>query len=86
MGERPTRQPLQPEATGATMEATKWLLFTLDETMDIGLDTRTPVEESYKAPYRFTGTINKLTYKLGPSQLSPAEKKAAAQKVRLATD
>jgi hypothetical protein len=25
VGENPTRQPLQPEATGATVEATKWL-------------------------------------------------------------
>ena len=25
MGESPTRQSLQPEATGATVEATKWL-------------------------------------------------------------
>jgi hypothetical protein len=25
VGESPTRQPLQPEATGATVEATKWL-------------------------------------------------------------
>ena len=25
VGERPTRQPLQPEATGAAMEETKWL-------------------------------------------------------------
>ena len=25
MGENPTRLPLQPEATGATVEATKWL-------------------------------------------------------------
>ena len=25
MGESPTRQPLQPEATGAVMEETKWL-------------------------------------------------------------
>ena len=25
MGERPTRLPLQPEATGATVEVTKWL-------------------------------------------------------------
>src|ERR1700675_1109059 len=25
VGERPTRQPLQPEATGAAMEVTKWL-------------------------------------------------------------
>ena len=26
MGARPTRQPLQPEATGAVMEETKWLM------------------------------------------------------------
>ena len=25
MGASPTRQPLQPEATGAAMEVTKWL-------------------------------------------------------------
>jgi len=25
VGANPTRQPLQPEATGAAMEATKWL-------------------------------------------------------------
>jgi hypothetical protein len=25
VGESPTRQPLQPEATGAVMEETKWL-------------------------------------------------------------
>ena len=25
MGKSPTRQPLQPEATGATVEVTKWL-------------------------------------------------------------
>ena len=25
VGESPTRQPLQPEATGATVEVTKWL-------------------------------------------------------------
>ena len=25
MGANPTRQPLQPEATGAVMEETKWL-------------------------------------------------------------
>ena len=25
VGARPTRQPLQPEATGAVMEVTKWL-------------------------------------------------------------
>jgi arylsulfatase len=54
-------------------------MMTIDETFDIGIDTRTGVDESYKLPFRFTGTIDKLTFKLGPSQLSAADKKAAAE-------
>jgi hypothetical protein len=54
-------------------------LMTIDETFDIGSDTRTTVDDSYKLPFRFTGTIDKLTFKLGPSQLSEADKKAAAK-------
>ena len=53
--------------------------MSIDETLDIGIDTRTPVDDSYKLPFRFNGTINKLTYKLGPEQMT-AEEKAAAQK------
>lgn len=49
------------------------LMMTIDEAFDIGIDTRTPVDDSYKLPFRFTGKINKLTFKLGPSQLSVAE-------------
>ena len=40
--------------------------MTIDETFDIGSDTRTAVDDSYKLPFRFTGKIDKLTYKLGP--------------------
>ena len=32
------------------------------------IDTRTPVDDSYKLPFRFTGTIDKLTFNLGPSR------------------
>jgi hypothetical protein len=28
------------------------------------------LRDSYKLPFRFTGKIDKLTYKLGPEQLS----------------
>ena len=31
----------------------------------------------YKLPFHFTGTINKLTFKLGPSQLLPTDEEAA---------
>ena len=45
-------------------------LMAIDETFDIGIDTRTAVDDSYKLPFRFTGTIDKLTFKLGPEQLA----------------
>jgi arylsulfatase len=46
-------------------------LFTIDETFDVGVDTRTPVDDKeYQIPFRFTGKIDKLTYKLGPVQLT----------------
>ncbi len=54
---------------------------------DIGIDTRTGVDDSYKLPFRFTGTINKLTYNLRPEQLTAEEreimKKGAGQRARL---
>jgi len=49
----------------------------MGESFDIGSDTRTAVNDDYKLPFRFTGTINKLTFKLGPSQLLPTDRKAA---------
>ena len=46
-------------------------LMTLDETFDVGVDTRTPVDDNdYQVPFRFTGKLNKLTFKLGPTQLT----------------
>jgi arylsulfatase len=52
-------------------------LMAIDESFDIGSDTRTGVNDDYKLPFHFTGTINKLTFKLGPSQLLPTDEKAA---------
>jgi arylsulfatase A-like enzyme len=51
------------------------ILMTIDETFDIGSDTRTTVDDSYKLPFRFTGKIDKLTYKLGPEQMTSDEQK-----------
>jgi hypothetical protein len=51
------------------------------ETSDIGVNTRVRVDGfEYQLPFRFTGTIDKLTYKLGPEQLS-ADDKATASKI-----
>jgi arylsulfatase A-like enzyme len=65
------------EVARKTIPHTIPLLMAIDETFDIGVDTRTPVNDDYKLPFRFTGTINKLTFKLGPSQLTPGDQKAA---------
>jgi len=62
------------------------ILMSIDETFDVGVDTRTAVDDSYKVPFRFTGTIDKLTFKLGPDQMTEADQKAAAEAVARATD
>jgi hypothetical protein len=69
-----------------TLEHTIPLLMTIDETLDIGVDTRTGVDDSYQLPFRFTGTIDKLTYKLGPSQLSAADQAKVAEAAAKAHD
>ena len=40
--------------------------YSLDETFDVGLDTGTPVHETYldKMPFAFTGTLGKFTIEL----------------------
>lgn len=69
-----------------TMEHTIPFIMALDETLDIGMDTRTPVDESYKLPFKFSGTINKVTYKLGREQLSQADREVMQRAVAAARD
>jgi arylsulfatase A-like enzyme len=69
-----------------TIKHTIPLLMSIDETFDVGLDTRTGVDNSYELPFKFTGTIDKLTFELGPSQLSEVEEKAAAHAMATAHD
>jgi hypothetical protein len=52
------------------------VLVSVDETFDVGADTRTPADDSYAVPFRFTGIIDKLTFKLGPPQITEADKSA----------
>jgi arylsulfatase A-like enzyme len=62
-------------------------LTVADETFDVGLDTRTPVnDKDYQVPFEFNGTIEKLTFNLGPLQLSPVEQKAAKERIATAND
>jgi arylsulfatase len=47
-------------------------VLTIDETLDIGSDTRTPVDDAdYQVPFPFTGKLGKVGFKLGPSELGP---------------
>jgi hypothetical protein len=69
-----------------TIKHTIPLLMSIDETFDVGLDTRTGVDNSYELPFKFTGTIDKLTFDLGASQLSEVEETAAAKAIATAHD
>ena len=45
-------------------------LLPADETFDVGVDTRTGVnDKDYQVPFPFTGKIDKLTFELGPVKL-----------------
>jgi hypothetical protein len=57
------------EVARHSMEHTTPVTFPEDETFDIGQDTRTGVAMvgyRYDVPFKFTGKINKLTFKLEP--------------------
>ena len=56
-----------------------------DETFDVGVDTRTPVDDKdYQVPFPFTGKIDKLTFKLGPEQLAEADRKVMQKRLAIA--
>jgi arylsulfatase len=62
-------------------------LMAIDETFDVGVDTRTPVDDGdYQVPFRFTGKIAKLTYKLGPVQLTSDDHKVIQHALSNARD
>jgi arylsulfatase len=62
-------------------------LMVADETFDIGSDTRTPVDDKdYQVPFRFNGKIDKLTFNLGPLQLTKADQKKMQEAVARSRD
>jgi arylsulfatase A-like enzyme len=65
------------EVARNTMENTTPITFPEDETFDIGQDTRTGVamiEYRYDPPFKFTGKIDKLTFKLEPEPIAAAKR------------
>ena len=62
-------------------------ILTLGETFDVGVDTRTPVDDTdYQVPFRFTGKVARLTIKLGPDQLVEDDHKLMQQALARAND
>ena len=52
-----------------------------------GIDTRTGVnDQDYQVPFRFNGTIDKLTFKLGPTQLAENDHKKIQLAMAVAND
>jgi arylsulfatase A-like enzyme len=50
-------------------------IMTIDESFDVGVDTRTGVDDNdYQPPFRFTGKIIKLTVNLKPEPMSADER------------
>src|SRR5436190_8382608 len=72
-------------ATGKQANSISFLQVA-DETFDVGVDTRTGVnDKDYQVPFAFDGKIHKLTINLGPTQFTEAEQakvRAAAARAR----
>jgi arylsulfatase A-like enzyme len=69
------------EVARQNMEHTIPLIMQWDENFDIGADTGTPVSDDYQVPFKFTGTLDKLTLKIDRPKLTPAD----IQKLKEAT-
>jgi arylsulfatase A-like enzyme len=69
------------------LERTIPLTLPWDETFDIGSDTGAPVDDQdYHVPFKFTGKIDKLTFKVEPPKLTPEDKKRLMSAERSAED
>jgi arylsulfatase len=69
------------EVARKTMPHTIPFLISFDESFDVGVDTRTGVDDNdYQVPFRFTGKLDKLTVKLVP--MKAAEEKLLQEKAQ----
>jgi arylsulfatase A-like enzyme len=78
------------EVDSKTMPYTIPFVVTIDESFDVGVDTRTGVDDNdYQPPFQFTGTVNKLTVNLKPEPMSAEDQKRwddAAMQVNLSAE
>jgi arylsulfatase A-like enzyme len=62
------------------MEHTVPVILQFDESLDVGSDTLTAVDDrDYQVPFAFTGTINKITLTVDRPKLSPEDEKRLMQ-------
>ena len=61
-------------ATGR-IERTLAFRLSLDETLDCGEDTGTPVSEDYHTPFKLTGKLTKVTVSLKPALLTSQDQR-----------
>jgi hypothetical protein len=72
-----------------TLSIPKTVPFLLpgDETFDVGVDTRTGVNDlDYQVPFRFNGKLDKVTFRLEPERLTATEQQKKQQAVAKAKD
>jgi arylsulfatase A-like enzyme len=72
-----------------TKKIPRTIPFTMpfDETFDVGVDTRTGVNEAdYRPPFRFTGAIDKVTFKIGPEQFTENDRMVIQHALNRARD
>ena len=71
------------EVATRKMERTLPLILQWDESLDVGADTGTPVDDKdYQVPFRFTGKLNKLTLTIDRPKLTPEDEKKLMQAQR----
>src|SRR5262249_16322084 len=63
------------------IEHTVPIRYALDEGLDVGEDTGTPVNLTYDVPFKFTGKIYKVTVDLKPQDKTSADASKATQLV-----
>ena len=69
------------------MEHTIPFILQWDESLDIGSDTGTPVnDDDYSTPFVFTGKLDKITLNIDRPKLSPEDVKRLQETARAAGD
>ena len=75
------------EVATQTMEHTLPFILQWDESLDIGSDTGTPVnDKDYQVPFKFTGKLNKITLTIDRPKLSPEDIKKLKEAEAKAAD